>query len=137
MGKKFWISGIVAAVVMMALGFFVHGFILANDYNALVLGKLMRSPDDEAAFLPYMIVAHLFMGFAAAWIYRQGMTAGASWLTQGVRFGIAMAAVMTVPMFLIHYAVYPHPGMLIVKQIVGDSICWIVAGIVLAFFNKE
>ena len=135
MGKKFWISGIVAVIVMIALGFFVHGFILANDYKAL--GNHMRSPDDEAAFLPYMIVAHLFMGFGAAWIYRKGMTAGASWLGQGLRFGVAMACVMTVPMFLIHYAVYPFPGMLIVKQIVGDSVCWLVAGVVLALINKE
>ena len=135
MGKKFWISGIVAAIVMLALGFFVHGFLLRYDYERL--GSHMRSESDSQGFLPFMILAHLFMGFAGAWIYRQGMTAGASWLGQGLRFGIAMACVMTVPMFLIHYAVYPHPGMLIVKQIVGDSIIWIIAGIVLAFFNKE
>jgi hypothetical protein len=135
MGKKFWISGIAAVIVMLVLGFAFHGFILADDYKAM--SAHMRSESEHMAYFPYMIVAHLFMGFAAAWIYRKGMTAGASWLGQGVRFGIAMAAVMTVPMFLIHYAVYPHPGMLIVKQIVGDSICWIVAGIVLAFFNKE
>jgi len=137
MGKKFWISGIVAVVVMMALGFFVHGFILHNDYMDPAMKPHMRAEADGVAFLPYMILAHVSMGFAAAWIYRKGMTAGASWLGQGVRFGIAMAAVMTVPMFLIHYAVYPFPGMLIVKQIVGDSICWIVAGIVIAFINKE
>jgi hypothetical protein len=135
MGKKFWISGIVAVVVMMALGFFVHGVILAADYKAL--GSQMRSESDQMGFFPYMILAHVSLGFAAAWIYRKGMTPGASWLGQGVRFGIAMACVMTVPMFLIHYAVYPFPGMLIVKQIVGDSICWLVAGIVLALINKE
>lgn len=135
MGKKFWISGFAAVVVTMLLGFIVHGFILAADYKAL--GSHMRSESDQMGYFPFMILAHVSMGFAAAWIYRQGMSAGVAWLTQGVRFGIAVAFLMTVPMFLIYYAVQPLPGMLIVKQIVFDSICWLITGIVIAFINKE
>lgn len=135
MDKKFWISGIAAVVVTMVLGGLVHGFLLAADYKAL--GSHMRDEAGQMAHFPYMILAHVFLGFAAAWIYRQGVKADVPWLTQGVRFGIAIAALMTVPMFLIYYAVQPLPGMLVVKQIIFDTVCWLVTGIVLAFINKK
>lgn len=134
MGKKFWISGIAAVIVTMALGMLVHGVWLGEDYKAL---KFMRSEDEHMSYFPYMIVAHVFLGFAAAWIYRQGMSPGASWLGQGVRFGIAITFLMSVPMFLIYYAILPMPGMLVVKQIIGDTVCWLITGIVIAFINKE
>ena len=135
MGKKFWISGIAAVIVTMVLGMIVHGMLLGADYKAL--GSHMRSEEEQMGMMPFMILAHVSLGFAAAWIYRKGITPGASWLGQGVRFGLAVAFLMTVPMFLIYYSVQPLPGMLVVKQIVGDTICWIVTGIVLAFINKE
>lgn len=134
MDKKFWISGIAAVVVTMVLGGLVHGFLLAADYKAL--GPHMRDEAGQMAHFPYMILAHVFMGFAAVWIYRKGVTE-AAWLGQGLRFGIAVACLMTVPMFLIYYAVQPLPGMLVAKQIVFDTVCWIVTGIVIAFINKK
>jgi len=134
MGKKFWISGIAAVIVTMVLGMIVHGLWLGADYKAL---GWMRSEEAQMAHFPFMILAHVFMGFAAAWIYRKGMTPGAPWLGQGVRFGIAVAFLMAVPMFLIYYSIQPLPGMLVVKQIIGDTVCWIIIGIVLALINKE
>jgi hypothetical protein len=134
MDKKFWISGIAAVVVTMVLGGLVHGFLLAADYKAL--GSHMRDEAGQMAHFPYMILAHVFLGFAAAWVYRKGVSDG-PWLAQGLRFGIAIACLMTVPMFLIYYAVQPLPGMLVVKQIVFDTVCWLVTGVVLAFINKN
>lgn len=135
MDKKFWISGIAATVVTFALGFVVHGVILAGDYQAL-MGTLMRKDDAAMGLFHFMIIAHIIMGFAAAWIYRQGATEGA-WLGQGVRFGIAIACVCSIPMFMIYYVIQPTPGMLTVKQIIFDTITWIIIGIVLAFINKK
>jgi hypothetical protein len=135
MDKKFWISGIVVFVVWMALGFVVHGLVLGNEYRSLT--NLFRNENDSQGLFPYMLVAHLIMSFAAAWIYRQGVSAGTSWLIQGVRFGIAVACLMTIPMAMIYYVIQPTPGMLVVKQIVFGSIIWVIAGIVLAFINKK
>jgi hypothetical protein len=135
MDKKFWISGIAATVVTFALGFVVHGVILAGDYQAL-MGTLMRKDQEAMGLFHFMIIAHIIMGFAAAWIYRQGAAEGA-WLPQGVRFGIAMACVSSIPMFMIYYVVQPTPGMLTVKQIIFDTITWIIIGVVLAFINKK
>jgi hypothetical protein len=135
MSKKFWISGIVATVLTFALGFVVHGVLLAGDYQGL-MGTLMRKEQDAMGLFHFMIIAHIIMGFGAAWIYLKGVTE-APWLTQGVRFGIAAACISSIPMFMIYYVVQPTPGMLTVKQIIFDTITWIIIGIALAFINKK
>jgi hypothetical protein len=135
MDKKFWISGIVAAVLFYFLSFIVHGFILSGDY--MQLPTLLRTEEEAMRHIPFMILADLIMGFAFAWIYRQGVTSGASWLRQGVRYGIAAALFATVPMYLIYYTVQPWPGMVVVKQIVLQSIAVVIVGIVVAWVNKD
>lgn len=136
MDKKFWISGIAATVVVFALGFVVHGVILAGDYKPL-MGSLLRTDQAAMGLFHFMIIAHVIMGFAAAWIYRQGVRDGVAWLGQGVRFGFAAACISSIPMFMIYYVIQPTPGMLVVKQMVLDTITWIIIGIVLAVINKK
>jgi hypothetical protein len=133
--KKFWITGIVCTLVAFLAGFVVHGLILGGDYKALP--NLFRPETEAQGFFPFMILAHIMIGFAFAWIYRQGITPGQPWLIQGVRFGIAVAFLTTIPMFLIYYAIQPMPGALVGKQIVFDSIATIINGMVAAFINKE
>jgi hypothetical protein len=135
MSKKFWISGIAATLITFALGFLVHGLILAGDYKPL-MGGVMRSEEAAMGLFHFMIIAHIIMGFAAAWIYAQGVGQGA-WLGQGIRFGIAISCFCSIPMFMIFYVVHPMPGMLTVKQIIFDTISWVIVGIVLAFINKK
>ena len=86
---------------------------------------------------PSMVLAFIFMGFAFAWIYRQGIAANRPWLVQGVRFGIAVALVAQVPLYLIYYVVQPMEGTTVLKQIVGDTLTLIVCGVVVAFINKS
>jgi hypothetical protein len=135
MGQRFWVSSIVAAVLFCLLGFLVHETILHNDY-AQVPG-IFRTSEEALRRMPIMFVAYLLMGFAATWIYRQGITAGASWLLQGIRFGLAVALVSAVPMYLIYYAVQPLPVTLVVKQIVLQTIAIIIVGIVIAWINRR
>ena len=135
MDKKFWITGIVCTLVAFAAGFVVHGLILGVDYKALP--NLFRSEADVQNYFPFMIVAHILIGFAFAWIYRQGISPGQPWLIQGVRFGIAVACLTTIPMFLIYYAIQPMPGAFVGKQIALDSVATIVNGVVAAFINKD
>ncbi len=133
MDTRFWISGVVSFVLMMAVGFVVHGMLLHDDY---LQTKLFRSPEASQAYFPYMLLAHILMGFAFAWIYRQGISPGESWVSQGIRFGIAVSLLMTIPMYLIYYAVQPMPGMLVAKQIVFDIIAVLITALVVAFINK-
>jgi hypothetical protein len=133
--QKFWISGLAMSALSFVLGFVIHGLILDEEYKTLV-GTLFRSPEEASAYFPYMLFAHLLIGFAFTWIYLQGKTAGVPALAQGARFGLAVAALMTVPMYLIYYAVQPMPGTLVAKQIVLDSIAVVLMGVAVAHLNR-
>lgn len=134
MNTKFLIAGVAGFLVSLLLSYGVHGVLLQPDYA--LLPNLMRTQADAQAHFPFLLISHFVKGFAFAWIYGQGISAGVSWLTQGVRFGIAAAALIAIPMSLIYYAVEPMPGMLVVKQIVLDSVVTMVMAIVVAFVYK-
>jgi len=53
-----------------------------------------------------------------------------------LRYGIAIAVLMTIPTYLIYYAVQPIPGALVAKQIVFDTIAALIMGIVVAWTSQ-
>lgn len=133
MNKKFIISVLVVFVLAMGLGFLVHGTILGPSY--MELPNLFRKEADAQGFFPFMLLAHVFIAFAFVWIYNKGKE-DKPFLTQGICYGMAIASITAIPMFLIYYAIQPMPGMLVVKQIVGDTISYVVLGVVVAWINK-
>jgi magnesium-transporting ATPase (P-type) len=135
MGGRFWISVVVTAVLCLMSGFVVHGMLLHADY--LQLPNLLRSETDAQGYFGWMILADVLMGFGLTWIYRQGRETGKSPVGQGLRFGAAIAVLMTVPMYLIYYAVQPWPGGVVVKQITYDVVAILVIGVVVAFINQD
>lgn len=60
-----------------------------------------------------------------------------SCLQQGIRFGIAIALLAPIPMYMIYYTVQQMPGALAHNQIIGDSISVVVVGIVVAFLSRN
>ncbi len=134
MGGRFWISGVVMSVLCFATGFVVHGMLLHGDYSQLP--NLLRTEADSQGYFAWMLLADLLMGFGLTWIYLKGREAGKPPLGQGVRFGVAIAVLMTLPMYLIYYAVQPWPGAVVVKQIAYDGIGVLVKGVVVALINQ-
>ena len=134
MNKQFVLSVVVVFIVAMLLGMVVHGMLLHGDYDKLA-GKVFRTPADSQGHFLYMIVAHISMAIGLTWVYRQGRTS-APWLGQGVRFGIALWVLITLPGYLIYFAVQPLPSDLVAKQIVFDGIGNILIGITVAFMNR-
>ena len=133
MNQRFWISVAVMFVMFMAVGFFVHGFLLKADYAQLP--NLFRSEQDQMTFFAFMPVADLFAAFAFVWIYVR-IKDGTPFLVQGICYGLAITALMTVPKFLIYYAVQPMPGITVAKQIAFDVMGDVLKGIVVARLNK-
>lgn len=134
MHKKFLTAGIVAFLCSVIFSFVAHGILLHADYAAVA--NLMRTDAEARSFVPFMLLAHLIKGFAIVWIYRQGISPDKPWLVEGFRFGIAAALLTVVPLYLLYYAVQPMPGVLIVKQIVTDSIGSVLLGVSVAFFFR-
>ena len=136
MNKTFVVSVIVLFVVSMALGFVVHGYLLAGDYMKLQ-GSVFRSPQDAESYGLAMLAAHVFVAIGFTWIYRHGREPGRSVLGQGVRFGLAVAVLTTIPTYLIYYAVTPMPSDVVAKQIVFDVIAMVIMGIAAAAVNRD
>jgi len=134
MGGRFWISVVVMFVLCLATGFVVHGMLLHGDYSQLP--NLLRTEADSQGYFGWMLLADALMGFGFTWIYVKGREAGKQPLSQGLRFGLAIAVLMTIPMYLIYYAVQPWPGAVVVKQIVYDGIGVLVKGVVVALINQ-
>jgi hypothetical protein len=134
--RKFWISGVVMAVLTCVADFTVDGVLLYSDYAPL-FGTVYRPPEDAQNYFLYLALAYLLFGFAITWIYRQGKTEGASTFGQGVRFGLAIAALVIVPICLTYYAVQPLPGTLVVKQCILGTLAALVLGIAVAFLNSN
>ena len=134
MNSKFVMSVVIMAVLSLALGFVVHGWLLAPDYKAL--GALFRPEADAMAYFPFMIAAHVLIGIAFTWIYRFGRE-NKPFLGQGVRFGLAVAVLTIIPTYLIYYAVQPMPGNVVAKQLVFDTIAMVLMGIVCAWINQD
>jgi hypothetical protein len=131
--KRFLVSLIVMFIMVMALGFVVHGLLLTPDYKQLP--GIMRNDADSLAHMPYMLIGQFFFAVAFVWIYQRGKE-DKPFVAQGIRYGLAMAALTVVAKFMIYYAVEQLPGMLAVKQIVCDSIAMVLMGVVLAALNK-
>ncbi len=133
MNKRFWLSLAVIFVASMVLGFVIHGLWLHADYAQLP--NLMRPEAEAQRYFGWMLGAHVILSGAFVWIYQRGRE-DKPWLGQGLRYGLAIALVSSVPMFLIYYAVAPYPGMVVAKQICGDTASMLVLGALVAWLNK-
>lgn len=133
MNRKFLVSVVAVFVVAMLLGFLIHGLTLGGAYAKL---PIMRSESASQQLFGLMILAHVIYAIGFAWIYMRGREAAKPWLGQGVRFGLAVALVAVIPVYLIYYVVMPFPADLVVQQVVFDTLGTILLGIVVAWINR-
>lgn len=134
MDKRFFAAWLAVFVVWMAGSFLVHGVLLHGDYAQLP--NLFRTEEDSQKYFPWMILAHVMLSGAFVWIYSRGVAAK-PWAPQGLRFGIAIAVLNVVPLYLIYYVVQPMPAGTVIKQIVFDGILVVVLGFVAAFMYRD
>ncbi len=133
MNKTFFLAWTVIFVVWMAGSFVVHGMLLHDEYAQLP--NLFRTEAESAALFPLMLLAHVILAGALAWIYSRGVAA-TPWLAQGVRFGVAVALLTIVPTYIIYYVVEPMPSQLVIRQIIFDGALMVLLGVVTAFMYR-
>jgi hypothetical protein len=132
MDKKFLVAWLVLFVLYMAGGIVIHGILLAADYAAT---GLMRPEAEAEKMMHLMIFAHVMLAGAFVWIYARGVE-NKPWLGQGLRFGLAIAFLAVIPIYVIYYVVQPTPGALAVKQIVLETILSLLLGAAVAFLYR-
>jgi hypothetical protein len=133
MNKQFLIAWLVLFVLYMIGGIAIHGVLLEADYAAT---GLMRPEDEAQKMMHLMILAHVMLAGAFVWIYARGVE-NKPWLGQGLRYGLAVAFLAVIPLYIIYYVVQPMPGALVVKQIVFDTILTLILGSVVAFLYRR
>ena len=133
MSKRFLLSWLAVFVAWMVGSFIVHGLILKPSYAQVP--ELFRTQDETAEVSHFMLLAHVIMAGAFAWIYQRGVDAR-PWLPQGLRFGIAIALLAPVPTYMIYYVVQPMPATLVIQQALYDGILVVVLALLVAYINK-
>jgi hypothetical protein len=136
MNKRFALAWLVVFVAWFLGSFVVHGVLLHDDYMALTKSNLFRKPEEAQGYFPLMILAHIILSGAFVWIFARGVEAR-PWLGQGVRFGIAVVLLASLPMYLIYYVVQPMPGATVAKQIIFDGILIVILGVIVAFMYRR
>ena len=134
MNKRFLLAWLVLFVAWFLGSFVVHGVLLHNDY--LALPNLFRKEADAQNFFPLMLLAHVFLAGAFVWIYARGVEAR-PWLGQGLRFGVAVLFLTTLPLYLIYFVVQPMPAATVAKQILFDGILVLILGAITAFIYRK
>src|SRR5467141_918463 len=134
MNKKFVIAWIVLLIAWFVGSFVVHGVLLRSDYMQLT--NLFRVEGEQQKYFPLMCLAHVSLSGAFVWIYARGVEAK-PWLAQGVRFGVAIALLTTVPTYMIYFVVQPMPGEVVIKQIVFDGVLMVILGMIVAWLYRD
>ena len=118
---------VVIFVLANFTGFFIHAIWLKQDY--MPIASLYRPEGQEK--MVWIVLAYLSFAVGSVWIYAHGVE-DKPLLIQGVRFGILMWLVLTVPSFFIAYAVQPVPFILTAKQVLSELIGKILVCVVTA-----
>jgi len=119
---------------MFSLGYIGHQLLLGRDYVAIE--PIMRSRADMQAHMPFALISCLCFSAAFVWIYSKGRSS-APWVTQGIRFGIAIWAIADVPLYLTNYTIEPWPGLFVTKILAWELFAALVLGVLTAALSKD
>src|ERR1700687_5410936 len=119
---------IVVFVLANLLGFFIHAIWLKQDY--LPIAQHYRAPGEQKML--WIVLAYISFAIGSVLVYARGVEDKPP-LGQGLRFGLLMFLILTVPTFFIAYAVQPVPAVLMSKQVLAELADKILLGIVTAF----
>jgi hypothetical protein len=97
--KKLVLTIIVIFVLANITGFLIHAVLLAPDY--MTVKEHYRAEGSEKMI--FICLAYLAFAIGSVFAYAKGVE-NKPWLGQGLRFGIILWLILTVPSFFIAYA---------------------------------
>jgi uncharacterized BrkB/YihY/UPF0761 family membrane protein len=132
--KKIVLATIATFIVLMAMNYVVHSILLMPDYDAIPLSH--RSLEGIQRRFWAMLVGQFCFSAMFAYIYTRGRE-NKPWPWQGIRYGIFIACLFTVPMSMSEYVVYIVPYMLVIKWMVLGGIEMAIIGLLVAWIFKD
>jgi hypothetical protein len=125
--KKLVLTIVVVFIVANLTGFLIHAVLLGSDYMSI---KEHYRPEGSEKML-FINLAYLAFAVGSVLAYAKGVE-NKPWMGQGLRFGLLMWLILTIPSFLIAYAVQPVPTMLMVKQVLFEGVDKVLLGVITA-----
>jgi hypothetical protein len=122
----------VIFVLSSVFGNIIHALLLHFDYAALP--QVFRRPVDVDMRL--VLFSYIAFSVGSVWLYSHGVE-DLPWLGQGIRFGIAMWLVTSLPWYLMAYATQPLPESLLWKQLGYEFVSKLLLGIVTAAMVRK
>ncbi len=130
---KFIVHTVVVALATFALGFVGHQLLLGQAYVAIE--PIMRSKAGMQSHMPFALVSCFCFAGAFVWIYSR-LSPDASWLAQGVRFGLSVWAISTIPLYVTNYVIEPWPGGFVLRILTWELLVMTLLGILTAALSK-
>ncbi|MHB9010673.1 MAG: hypothetical protein ACYC49_00380 [Ignavibacteriaceae bacterium] len=132
MNKKLWTGFIAVWIVYGILEWLVNVVILHSAYMSGDVAKWMRPNGEIKLWVIY--VAYLFFAFFFTLIFSKGFENKG--IIEGVRYGIYVGLMVSLPAAYVSYATMPMPYTLALQWFLYGMIEMILCGIVLAFVYK-
>ncbi len=135
MQKKTLTASIVVFALFLIMDYILHGILLGGLYAETA--ALWRPASDQQGLLWVIASVDAVIACLFVWLYRKGWEAGKAWLGQGIRFGLAVGLIFSLPMGFSMYAMMPVPLSLGLGWFAGALVEFVVAGIAAAFVLRS
>lgn len=128
MSKKIWLGFIAVFVVWQILEYLINGVILQSTYMEL---QSVWRPEAEMQEKMWLFpVMGLVVSYMFSFIFSKGYEAKG--IAEGARYGLYIGLMMSTPMALAQYVVYPITESLAVQWFIYSMVEFIIGGIILA-----
>ncbi|MEI7751364.1 MAG: hypothetical protein WCJ71_04650 [Candidatus Omnitrophota bacterium] len=135
MPKKILTASVVVGVLFLVMDFVLHSVLLRGLYAETA--SLWRAPEALGRLGWIIWVVDVLIAFFFVWLYSKGLEAGKAWLGQGIRFGLVVGLIFSLPMGFSMYAMMPVPFSLGLGWFVGALVEFVVAGVAVAFVFRS
>ncbi len=125
--KKFWMAALVVFLMWFVLDTVIHGMLLQDLYRQSA--HLWRPLADMQRMGWILWLVDAAMAVIFVWIFAKGLEAGKSYAGQGLRFGIVIGLMFSLPMAFSMYAVSPIPFALALGWFTSGLFEFAVAGL--------
>lgn len=133
--KRWLLASAAVFVVIFILEMVIHGILLADIYQQTA--AVWRPQAEMEANMWYMWLGYLILAPVFTYIYVRGYEAGKDGLAQGLRYGVIVGILLSIPQSLIWYAVLPIPGALALYWAAAGMVEVIAAGVATGLIYKQ
>ncbi len=129
---RFWTTILIGFIFVFCFDFIWHGMLLADKYEATL--DLWRSKEEMNSYFPWALGNQFAFVLALAFIFTRNYEAKG--LSEGLRFGLSMGALLAVMSFGL-YPYMPIPLCLATLWFVGTFIQVIGLGLVFSSLYRK